>query len=77
MTSGVESLELVSAQLRVRRTKYAKYACNNQEIVNVKRRIGWVEGNRFDTRLAVEVVASRFFYHFAYYRQQDLLASHG
>lgn len=73
----VESLELVSAQLRVRRTRYAKYARANQEIVSVERPVGLVEGNRFDTSVAVEVIASRFFYHLPYYRQQDLFASHG
>ena len=38
---------------------------------------GLVEGNRFDTSVAVEIIASRFFYHLPYYRQQDMFAGYG
>jgi hypothetical protein len=45
--------------------------------LNRQRPTGLVEGNRFDTSVAVEVIASRFFDHMPYYRQQDQFASCG
>jgi hypothetical protein len=39
--------------------------------------VGLVEGDRFDTSVAVEIIAARWFYHLPYYRQQDLFASCG
>ena len=42
-----------------------------------ERPTGLVEGNRFDTSIAVEILACRFFYHLPYYRQQDLFAGCG
>ncbi len=76
----VETLELERARLRVRVTKYAKYADRQQPHAGVEspeRPTGLVEGNRFDTSVAVEIIASRFFYHLPYYRQQDVFAGCG
>ncbi len=76
----VETLELERARLRVRVTKYAKYADPEQPTQGVyspERPTGLVEGNRFDTSVAVEIIASRFFYHLPYYRQQDQFAGCG
>lgn len=76
----VETLEFERAQLRVRVTKYAKYADPaqpNKGVQSPPRPTGLVDGNRFDTSVAVEVMASRFFYHLPYYRQQDLFAGCG
>jgi len=76
----VETLEFERAKLRVRVTKYAKYVDSQQPQLGVsspERPTGLVEGNRFDTSVAVEILACRFFYHLPYYRQQDMFASCG
>jgi len=76
----VETLEFIRAQLRVRVTKYAKYADPEQPqqgIQSPERPTGLVDGDRFDTSVAVEIIASRFFYHLPYYRQQDQFAGLG
>lgn len=76
----VETLEFERAKLRVRVTKYAKYADPHkprQGVSSPERPTGLVEGNRFDTSVAVEIIAARFFYHLPYYRQQDLFAGSG
>ena len=75
-----ETLEFLRPVLRVRVTKYPKYACPNQPECGVKqppRPKGLVEGNRFDTSVGVEVVTARFGYHLPYYRQQDWFAGCG
>lgn len=76
----VETLEFERSRLRVRVTKYAKYAKSEQAhqgVQSPERPTGLVEGNRFDTSVAVEIIASRFFYHLPYYRQQDVFAGCG
>ena len=76
----VETLEFERAELRVRVTKYAKYADPQQPkqgVQSPERPTGLVDGNRFDTSVAVEIIASRFFYHLPYYRQQDQFAGCG
>jgi transposase len=76
----VETLEFERSRLRVRVTKYAKYADPQQPhqgVQSPERPTGLVEGNRFDTSVAVEIIASRFFYHLPYYRQQDVFAGCG
>jgi len=76
----VETLEFERARLRVRVTKYAKYADPQRPqrgVASPPRPTGLVEGDRFDTSLAVEILAARFFYHLPYYRQQDVFAGCG
>ncbi|MEX0794370.1 MAG: IS66 family transposase [Pirellulaceae bacterium] len=76
----VETLELIRSELRVRVTKYAKYAHptdKTQGILSPERPIGLVEGNRFDPSIGVEVVAAKYFYHLPFYRQQDWFAGSG
>jgi transposase len=76
----VETLEFERARLRVRVTKYAKYADPQQPqqgVESPERPTGLVEGNRYDTSVAVEILAARFFYHLPYYRQQDVFAGCG
>ncbi|HKS97004.1 MAG TPA: transposase [Terriglobia bacterium] len=75
-----ETLEYLRPVLRVRVTKYPKYICPNQPQCGVKeppRPEGLVEGNRFDTSIAAEIVTARFGYHLPYYRQQDWFAGSG
>ena len=76
----VESLQWIRPELRVLVTKYAKYtsaADKSQGIVSPERPTGLVEGNRFDPSIGVEVVASKYFFHLPFYRQQDLFAGSG
>lgn len=75
-----ESLEIVRPTLRVRVTLYPKYICPNQPDCGVQqppRPKGLVEGNRFDTSIAAEIVTARFGYHLPYYRLQDVFAGSG
>jgi transposase len=76
----LETLEFLRPVLRVRVTKYPKYICPNQPQCGVKeppRPKGLVEGNRFDTSIAAEIVTARWAYHLPYYRQQDWFAGSG
>ena len=76
----VETLELIRSEVRVRVTKYAKYAHpvdKSQGIVSPDRPTGLVEGDRFDVSIGVEVVASKYFYHLPFYRQQDAFSCLG
>lgn len=76
----VETLEFERPVLRVRQTKYAKYADPKNPsagIASPERATGLVEGNRFDTSVAAAIIAAKYFYHLPYYRQQDLFAGSG
>ncbi len=76
----VETLEIIRSELRVRVTKYAKYARpadKSKGIVSPERPTGLVEGDRFDASIGVEVVAAKYSYHLPFYRQQDLFAGSG
>jgi transposase len=76
----VETLECTAAELKVRVTKYAKYAHvadKTKGIVSPERPTGLVEGDRYDASISVEVVAWKYFYHLPFYRQQDLFAGSG
>jgi hypothetical protein len=55
----VEKLEFERPKLRVRVTKYPKYACRSHAecgIVSPERPAGMVEGDRFDTSVAAEII---------------------
>ena len=39
--------------------------------------MGPVEGNRYDTSVAAEIMVAKYAYHLPVYRQQDCFASHG
>ena len=81
----VETLECTGMELKVRVTKYAKYARRGDKtrvnaspsIISPERPTGLVEGDRFDASIGVEVVAWKYFYHLPFYRQQDLFAGSG
>ena len=75
-----ETLEYQRPKLRVRVTKYPKYACNGQSqcgIASPERPTGLVEGDRYDTSVAAEIIAAKYSYHLPVYRQQDLFAGSG
>jgi transposase len=75
-----ETLEVVPPKLVVRRTGIPKYACPKAPecgVVEAPRPVGLVEGNRYDTSIAAEVMVAKYAYHTPVYRQQDIFASCG
>ena len=77
---SVETLEFERPKLRVRVTKYPKFACENQPacgIASPQRPTGLVEGNRYDTSIAAEILTAKYAYHLPVYRQQDQFAGSG
>ena len=70
-----ETLEFERPKLRVRVTKYPKYACPGHAECGVQQpprpERTLVEGNRFDTSIAAEIVTGKYAYHLPIYRQQD------
>lgn len=77
---AVETLEFKRPQLRVRVTKYPKYACEGEPecgITSPERPTGIVEGDKYDTSVAAEIIAAKYGYHLPIYRQQDVFAGSG
>ncbi|MCH8881804.1 MAG: IS66 family transposase [Planctomycetes bacterium] len=75
-----ETLEFERPKLRVRVTKYAKYACPQESgcgVASPERPTGLVEGDRYDTSVAAEIITGKYGYHLPVYRQQDLFAGSG
>ncbi len=76
----LETLEFERPKLKVRVTKIPKYACEKSPecgVTEAARPEGLVEGNRYDTSVAAEIIASEFGLHLPIYRQQDLFAGSG
>jgi transposase len=75
-----ETLEVVPPKLVVRRTGIPKLACPKAPecgVVEAPRPEGLVEGNRYDTSVAAEIMVAKYAYHVPVYRQQDMFASCG
>ena len=75
-----ETLEYERPKLRVRVTKYPKYTCPQASACGVaspERPISLVEGDRYDTSVAAEIITAKYGYHIPVYRQQDLFAGSG
>jgi transposase len=75
-----ETLEVVPPKLVVRRTGIPKLACPKAPecgVVESPRPVGLVEGNRYDTSVAAEIMVAKYAYHVPVYRQQDMFASCG
>jgi len=80
MWDKTESLEYEPPVLKVRVTKYPKYACPSAPqcgIVSPERPTGIVEGNKYDASVAAEIITGKFGYHLPIYRQQDYFAGSG
>lgn len=76
----VETLEFERPVLRVRVTKYPKFACENASecgISSPERPTGLVEGDRYATSVAAEIITAKYGYHQPVYRQQDYFAGSG
>lgn len=75
-----ETLEIVPPKLVVRRPGIPKLACRKHEecgVVEAPRLVGLVEGNRYGTSVAAQIVVHKYGFHLPVYRQQDLFASCG
>ena len=76
-----ERLEFERPKLRVRVTKYPKYACPQHAECGVAQpprpENTLVEGDRYDTSIAAEIVTAKYAYHLPVYRQQDWFAGSG
>ena len=75
-----ETLEFGRPKLRVRVTKYPKFVCQAHAECGVRqptRPASLVEGNRYDTSIAAEIVTAKYAYHLPTYRQQDWFAGSG
>ncbi len=75
-----ETLEIVPPKLVVRRTGIPKLACRKHEecgVAEAPRPVGLVEGNRYGTSVAAQIVAHKYGFHLPVYRQQDIFASCG
>lgn len=74
-----ETLEFERPKLKVRVTKYPKYACSSGTcgVAQAERPTGLVEGNRFDASIAAEIITAKYGYHLPFYRQQDYFAASG
>ena len=76
----VETLEFERPKLKVRVTLYPKYVCENEPSCGVTqppREPGLVEGNRYGTSVAAEIVTGKCGYHLPIYREQDYFAGCG
>ena len=75
-----ETLIFKRPKLSVLVTRIPKYACEDSPECGVSeaaRPEGLVEGNRYDTSVAAEIITSKFGFHMPIYRQQDLFAGSG
>ncbi len=80
MWDKTESLEFEPPVLKVRVTKHPKYTCPTAPecgIVSPERPTGIVEGNKYDTSIAAEIITGKYSYHLPIYRQQDYFAGSG
>jgi len=77
---STETLIFEPPKLRVRETRYPKYVDPAQSENGVKqapREPGLVEGNRYGTGVAAQIVTAKYGYHLPVYRQQDIFAGSG
>jgi transposase len=80
MWDRTETLEFERPKLRVRVTKYLKYACVGAPecgIASAERPTGLVEGNKYDSSIAAEIITGKYSYHLPLYRLQDYFAGSG
>jgi transposase len=75
-----ETLMFERPKLWVAVRKYPKYVCAGAPACGVQepsRPASLVEGNRYDTSVAAEIITAKSGYHLPIYRQQDLFAGCG
>ncbi|MFN9182117.1 MAG: IS66 family transposase [Planctomycetota bacterium] len=75
-----EKLVYIPGTLKVVATKYPKYACPNRPECGVsapERPTGLVEGDKYDSSVATQILVSKYAFHLPLYRQQDMFAGTG
>ena len=75
-----EKLVLIPAKLEVHVSKYKKYACENQPqcgIASAERPTGIVDGDKYDTSIATQIITHKYGYFLTLYRLQNLFAGSG
>ena len=75
-----ETLEFERPKLKVRVTRIPKYVCEDAAecgVTEAPRPEGLIEGNRYDTSVAAEIITAKYGYHLPIYRQQDYFAGSG
>lgn len=80
MWDRTETMEYEPPKGRVRVTLFPKYACPGNPacgIVSPERPVGLVEGNKYDTSVAAEIITGKYGYHLPLYRLQDFFAGTG
>lgn len=76
----VETLHFERPKLWVQVTRYPKYICEGEGecgVASPERPAGLVEGNRYDTSVAAEIITGKYGYHLPIYREQDYFAGSG
>jgi transposase len=76
----VETLQFERPKLWVQVTRYPKYVCEGEGecgVASPERPAGLVEGNRYDTSVAAEIITGKYGYHLPIYREQDYFAGSG
>lgn len=80
MWDTTETLEFERPRLKVRVTKYPKYACQDKPecgIGSPERPLSIVEGNKYAPSVAAEIITNKYSYHLPLYRQQDYFGGCG
>ncbi len=75
-----EKLVMIPAKLEVHVSKYKKDACPNQPqcgIASAERPTGIVEGDKYDTSVATQIISRKYGYFLTLYRLQNLFAGSG
>lgn len=75
-----EKLIAIPPSYKVLVRKYKKYACQGQPgcgIASAERPTGIVEGDKYDTSVAAQIISHKFAYHLPLYRLQDMFAGSG
>jgi transposase len=76
----IETLVYVPAELYVRVQRLPKFACVGHAecgVASPARPVGLVEGNRYDTSIAAQIITAKYGFHLPIYRQQDLFSAAG
>jgi len=75
-----EKLVMIPPTFEVHVRKYKKYACQNQPqcgIASAERPTGIVEGDKYDTSVATQIITHKYAYFLTLYRLQNLFAGSG
>lgn len=80
MSDRREKLVYVPAHCYVEQHVYPKWSCPGCRecgIASAERPTGIVEGDRYDTSIAAQIITHKYAYHLPLYRQQDMFAGAG